>query len=85
MEQRARLNYQVRVEIAPGPVEVEFYFHGGPANGQQHFVPLDQDGQALMQVGVATPVQTIFGTGLLRSVYAFAPDGCYHWVGDIVG
>lgn len=85
MEQRARLNYQVRVEIAPGPVEVEFYFHGGPANGQQHFVPLEE-GRALDQVGVVvTPVETPWGSGLLRSVYAFAPDGCFHWIGDIVG
>jgi hypothetical protein len=81
---RVRGGIAVEVRVIEQPVEVEFFFHGGPANGQQHFVPLEE-GRALDQVGVVTPVETIFGVSLLRSVYAFAPDGCYHWVGDIVG
>lgn len=80
--QRAR--YAFEVHVVARPVEVEFYFHGGPLNGQQQFVPLDMDGLALMQVGVVTPVQTPWGVHLLRSVYEFGRDGAYHWVGDIV-
>lgn len=81
MRVRGGVRFEVRAVVEP--VEVEFFFHGGPVNGQQQFVPLDMDGLAHMQIGVVTPIQTPWGVHLLRSVYEFGRDGAYHWVGDI--
>lgn len=63
--------------------EIEVCLHGGPANGSEVFVPLE-NGQAPPEITTVVAVQLPFGIVIIQSLYSFH-QGCYHWIGDIVG
>lgn len=75
-----RIRHTATVQIN---TEIELHLHGGPANGTEVFVPLE-NGQVPPEIATAVQVQLPFGIVIVRSIYRLH-EGCYHWVGDIVG
>lgn len=61
--------------------EIELHLHGGPADGAEVFVPLE-NGNVPPEVMTAVAVQLPFGSAVVRSIYRLH-EGCYHWLGDI--
>ena len=63
--------------------EIELHLHGGPADGAEVFVPLE-NGNVPPEVATAVAVQLPLGIVVVQSIYRLH-EGCYHWLGDIVG